>query len=270
MQRIKYKIIVLITPILILFSSTLTAREFPESSLLLLQRKCTICHSSRRIFDPSSSIWRGKAAETVARMNRKVFSAISPGDEKILVDLLSTSDPEQLKIAFNKIHEKNIESVASEGSEVDEEYGNEEADQSFVMSVHALWQMTAFFLLGLYMLFSGLNRYFANRHIALKFIVQFNWKNHIKIGKVYFLAVTTGFSMGLVILWQGGLHIGSMLHFWIGIATVLLICLGGGTGMLLSKGKAKVLRLAHTVCNLAATVLFILNIVTGIVNLPGN
>jgi len=117
------------------------------------------------------------------------------------------------------------------------------------------------------MALGGMSRFLEKRGLADGFIIRFDWKNHAQVGKIYVLMVIAGFGGGLLIFLHDGMHIGAPLHFWAGVSIAALFAAGGATGLVMARGGGRGLGLVHAACNLTATLLFILSIITGFIEL---
>jgi hypothetical protein len=145
----------------------------------------------------------------------------------------------------------------------DEEQG--EAGIELLPIAHGGAMAAAFFVLGIAMALSGLRRLFDKKKIFPRFPGSFAWQRHVLKGKIYIACALAGLGVGLSIWALDGFSIGALPHFAIGCGVGLLFAVGGAAGLRMarSKGTPALCRL-HAICNLAATALFTINIVSGL------
>lgn len=122
------------------------------------------------------------------------------------------------------------------------------------MWIHPFIQTIAM-LLGIYVLYMGIQR-FRFQHLGQK--CKFNWKLHVKLGKIVHGLWLFGFGLGLYMAWWawGSIDLTGG-HFLVGIIMVPVIIIALISGLILEKPKGKRAGLAmlHGICNV---VLFLL------------
>lgn len=117
------------------------------------------------------------------------------------------------------------------------------------MWIHPIIQSVAM-LLGIYVLYMGILR-FRLQHMGIKHF--FNWKLHVKLGKIVHGLWLLGFGLGLFMAhyaW-GSINLTGG-HFLVGVIMVPVIIVALISGLILEKpkGKRATLALLHGVCNL--------------------
>lgn len=118
-----------------------------------------------------------------------------------------------------------------------------------LMWIHPLIQSVAM-LLGIYVLYMGIQR-FRFQHLKTK--CMFNWKLHVKLGKIVHGLWLSGFGLGLFMAWYewGSVDLTGG-HFRVGVIMVPVILIALVSGLILEKpkGKRAGLALIHGGCNL--------------------
>ncbi len=118
------------------------------------------------------------------------------------------------------------------------------------MWIHPLIQSVAM-LLGIYVLYMGIQR-FRFQHMGVK--CKFNWKLHVKLGKLVHGLWLFGFGLGLFMAYYewGSIDLTGG-HFLVGVIMVPVIIVALISGLILEKPKGKRAGLAmlHGACNLA-------------------
>ena len=272
------------------------AQTYAHEDLMLFKEKCAQCHNMTRIFKASSPIHEGELVEIVNEMQEKAArkkgkEPISDQEKDIIIGLFEAGPHEALKAEMERIdpalfapEKRGAKTMKDKADGANREAGradgygsamdmredvaeeeDEEAAVELIEKIHGPWQLAAFLLLGLYMLFSGLSRKF-KRNI----LVAFDFKKHAGRGKIYIPAVLLGYLGGLCIWWLEGMDPGdAIIHFQVGTAIAVLFALGGVIGLNLASGRATGLKWLHMTCNGLASVLFIFQIVTGLSLLLG-
>lgn len=123
-----------------------------------------------------------------------------------------------------------------------------------LMWIHPLIQSVAM-ILAVYVLYMGILR-FRLQHMGIRHF--FNWKLHVRLGKIVHSLWLIGFGLGLFMAWWawGSIDLTGG-HFLVGVIMVPVIIAALISGLILEtpKGKRPKLALLHGVCNL---ILFLL------------
>jgi hypothetical protein len=237
-----------------IFSASSYSGDIPKADVELFAVKCGLCHSWKKATDAFAGPLAGKQAVIVTAMQQKKSGFISDAESKTIARLLTDYD---------------LKRVAAAAAAVPRPSGM--APHMVLKTIkifHGSLQTLSFLLLGIYMSLTGLKRFFIDIKKFEKFPVKFNRKKHAKLGKIYVVLVILGFFGGLAIFVLQNFHAGPALpHLVAGAAVAFLYAVAGIAGLKLAgtKGPSPTgLKYTHLVCVTIATLLFVFNIVSGI------
>ncbi|HOO55562.1 MAG TPA: hypothetical protein PLN69_01985 [bacterium] len=249
-----------------------------ERSIELFVKKCSACHTWKRAVMRFPGTDAESRAATIDRMWQKKPELMTAEEADAIKLLLAEGDLEDVSAAAAVIGKTETggqpeEEAAEVGATDSGEAGEaREAIEELMKMGHGIYMSLIFLWLGVYMLMTGLKRYFMGKKKYKNFPVKFKWKDHVKWGKVYVAMLLLGYLGGLGIWAFDGFDFGSALpHFAVGSACAALLLAGGLLiGLKLNRGKApEGLKKLHMVLVILGTLAFVFNIVSGIMFIAG-
>lgn len=132
-----------------------------------------------------------------------------------------------------------------------------------LMWIHPFIQLVAM-ILGIYVLYMGIQR-FKFQHLKIK--APFNWKLHVKLGKVVHAIWLFGCGLGLFMAhYEWGVTNITGGHYMVGVLMVPVIAVALVTGLMLQKPKGKRIGLAsvHGVANVLLFFMALYQTVSGL------
>ena len=131
-----------------------------------------------------------------------------------------------------------------------------------MLYIHPVFQSLVILLVA-YVLNIGVHRF---RALHLKHKTRFNWKRHVKLGKVSLAALLIGaFSGAIIVRFVWGVYLATGSHARVGMIIVALVVFGFGSGFYMDRVKKKraALPLLHGINNFVLFILCLLQVVTG-------
>ncbi len=237
---------------------SIATTEINRADLDLYVVKCGKCHSQKAIIRYAKG-YKGESeqniAKVVVRMEKMKNSGMTPADSRQITRFLATADLDRVAQEIENSTPSNIGDKPAGKPE-------EKEITDIIEHVHAGAMTATFLALGIYMPLSGLRR--RSERVKPLHMRKFNWKRHVNLGKVYITIVLAGYLSGFYILIADNFQPGRALpHLIIGTGIVIFFAISGYTGTRLAKGKKK-FRNLHLISTLIATLLFIANIISGI------